>query len=263
MANFKLYCITNIQSEKLEELNINLAGVGMNSFNKNYITCETGKNINEKEKHYSELTFHFWFWKNKINEFSDDTWIGFCQKRRFWLKSKNQKRDNPLKDIILNDVPSEWTGYESVICEPIQLGTKFMKLLKRGWKNLLKNPSILFKLNRSTIKLHFDMHHGYGLLDKAIDVMNSKDREEFRGYVNTKTIINPHIMFISKKKIMDQWFNDVFAWLFECEKIFGFDELKGYDKTRLYAYLAERYLSFWFKKHTKAIEWPWTFQDID
>ena len=62
---------------------------------------------------------------------------------------------------------------------------------------------------------------------------------------------------------MDQWFNDVFAWLFECEKIFGFDELKGYDQTRLYAYLAERYLSFWFKKHTKAIEWPWTFQDID
>ena len=65
MTNFELYCITNIQSEKLEELNINLAGVGMNSFNKNYITCETGVNINEKEKHYSELTFHFWFWKLK------------------------------------------------------------------------------------------------------------------------------------------------------------------------------------------------------
>ena len=51
MNNFKLYCITNIQSEKLEELNINLVGVGKNSFNKNYITCETGENINEKEIH--------------------------------------------------------------------------------------------------------------------------------------------------------------------------------------------------------------------
>ena len=82
MTNFKLYCITNIQSEKLEGLNINLAGVGKNSFNKNYITCETGENINEKEKHYSELTFHFWFWKNKINELSDDTWIGFLSKKK-------------------------------------------------------------------------------------------------------------------------------------------------------------------------------------
>ena len=62
---------------------------------------------------------------------------------------------------------------------------------------------------------------------------------------------------------MDRWFNDVFKWLFECEKIFGFDELKGYDQTRLYAYLAERYLSFWFKKYTKTIEWPWLFRNID
>ena len=35
--------------------------------------------------------------------------------------------------------------------------------------------------------------------------------------------------------------------------------LKGYDQKRLYAYLAERYLSFWFKKHTKYIEWDWAF----
>ena len=38
-----------------------------------------------------------------------------------------------------------------------------------------------------------------------------------------------------------------FPWLEECEKIFGFDKLKGYDTTRLYAYLSERYLSFGLK----------------
>ena len=41
--------------------------------------------------------------------------------------------------------------------------------------------------------------------------------------------------------------------------IFGFDKLKGYDTLRLYAYLAERYLSFWFKKYTKFKTSPWTF----
>ena len=263
MAHPKIYCITNIQSEKLEKLSVNLVGVGKNSFNSNYIKCEGGENINFKEKNYSELTFHYWFWKNKFDSFSGEDWIGFCQRRRFWLKSKNEDINKPLEEIILNDIPDEWESYNAVICEPIHLGTKFMKIVKRGWKNVIRNPKILFNLKNSSIKLHFDMHHGFGILDKAIDVLKKEDREEFRKYVNTRSFYNPHIMFISKKDIMEKYFSDVFPWLFECEKIFGLDNLKGYDQTRLYAYLSERYLSFWFKKYSKYIEWPWVFRDIN
>ena len=68
-------------------------------------------------------------------------------------------------------------------------------------------------------------------------------------------------MFFQKKDY-DQWFNDLFIGYLNV-KIFGFDKKKGYDQTRLYAYLAERYLSFWFKKYTKTIEWPWIFKDIN
>jgi hypothetical protein len=79
---------------------------------------------------------------------------------------------------------------------------------------------------------------------------------EFRKFVNTSTSFNPHIMFIAKPTIAKKWFSKLFSWLFRCEKVFGFHNLSGYDTTRLYAYLAERYLSFWFKKYTKYIEWP-------
>ena len=137
-----------------------------------------------------------------------------------------------------------------------------MVMIKRGYKSLIKDPSIFFNKKKQTIKLHFDMHHGYGNLDKAIDVMNIKDREEFREYVNTKTEFSSNNMFISKKNVMDKWFKDVFEWLFNCEKIFGFENLTGYETTRIYAYLAERYLSFWFKKYSHSIEWPWTFVDL-
>ena len=68
---------------------------------------------------------------------------------------------------------------------------------------------------------------------------------------------NPHIMFITKPKIMDKWFKDLFGWLSKCEKIFGFSNLRGYDTKRMYAYLAERYLSFWFRKYSNYIEWPY------
>ena len=40
-------------------------------------------------------------------------------------------------------------------------------------------------------------------------------------------------------------------------------ELQGYETQRLYAYLAERYLSFWFNKHTKTLAWPWIFFDTN
>ena len=107
------------------------------------------------------------------------------------------------------------------------------------------------------------MHHGYGILDKAINVMNIKDREEFRNFVNNKLKFSPHIMFISKKKTMNKWFISLFDWLSECEKIFGFKNLNGYDQGRLYAYLSERYLPFWFEKYCKIKFGPWSFFDTE
>ncbi len=137
-----------------------------------------------------------------------------------------------------------------------------MKLIKRGLKNIIKDPSIFFNKKKQNIKLHFDMHHGYGILDRAIKYLGKKDRNDFQKFVNENYSFNPHIMFITKKKVMNNWFNSLFKWLFKCEKEFGFRKLKGYDQQRLYAYLAERYLSFWFKKNTKYLEWHWNFFEL-
>ena len=261
MSKISIYCVTNIELKYLEELNLNLAGVGNRSFKKKYITGLKGKNIQYKEKNYSELTFHYWFWKNKLKSLDKNLWVGFCQKRRFWLKS-DQKILNlkQLKKHILKKAPKKWSKYESVICKPIKIDNpKKMKLIKRGYKNILDNPSVIYDKKKHNIKLHFDMHHGYGILDKAINYLNKKEKNLFRKFVNNNNSFNPHIMFISKKKIIDKWFRSLFTWLFRCEKEFGLKKLKGYDQQRLYAYLAERYLSFWFKKNTKYLEWYWAF----
>ena len=261
--NLSIYCITDLESPFLESLNYNLVGVGKNQFTEKYINCANGENIQNKEEYYSELTFHYWFWKNRLNNCDDNSWIGFCQKRRFWLKDKNKNQINnfdQLKNNLLKKIPEDWSRHDSVICKPIFLGKpKLMKLIKRGWKNLIYDPSSIIKGN---IKLHFDMHHGYGTLEKAATLLKNEDRLDFLNYINSNNYLNPHIMFISKKKILEKWFSDSFEWLFKCEKIFGFDNLVGYDKKRLYAFLAERYASFWFKKYAKPIMWEWTFFDI-
>ena len=264
MDNLKIFCVTNLVSLKLEKLNLILAGVGKGQFSKKYITCKTGQNIEIKEKHYSELTFHYWFWKNKLQDFDDNTWIGFCQKRRFWLKNNNLNTCNldDLNNNILRKIPNEWEKFDAILCNPINVSpAKKIKMIKRGWRNLLKDPKIFFDNKKQTIKLQFDMHHGYGILDKAINVMNINDREEFRNFVNTRVKFSPHIMFISKKKITNRWFESLFEWLTNCEKIFGFENLHGYDQNRLYAYLSERYLPFWFEKYSKTTFCPWIFFD--
>jgi len=264
--NLQIFCITNKKLKFFDNINYSMVGVGKDKFPDNYIKCDTKENIFYKEEYYSELTFHYWFWKNKLSEYKKDCWIGFCQKRRFWMQKKisTDYSKYDLKSKLLYSVPDEWKAYNSVICEPIDLiNPKFMKMIKRGWKNLLKDPSIIFNKKKQTIKLHFDMFHGYGKIDQAIDVMNEKDKDEFRKFVHYSTAFNPHIMFISKPDILNKWFNDVFNWLERCEEVFGFKNLKGYDTQRLYAYLSERYLSFWFKKYSNSIEWPYTFIDTE
>ena len=267
MKNLETYCVTDKDLPHLKNLSCKLAGVGKSNFSKEYYLANTKDNIDYKEKYYSELTFHYWFWKNEMKNLDKNTWIGFCQKRRFWIKkniSKNDITTYNLKNYILSEPPEEWKTYNSVICNPIYVnGVNKVKLLKRGFKSLIHDPEIFFNKKKQTVKLHFDMHHGYGNLDKAINLLDDSDRYEFRNYVENQVCFNPNIMFIAKTDIANQWFEKLFPWLFRCEKIFGFENLKGYDSQRLYAYLAERYLSFWFKKYSRYIEWPYvTFWNI-
>ena len=57
----------------------------------------------------------------------------------------------------------------------------------------------------------------------------------------TKTSFNPHNMFICKKDVLKKYYEVIFPWLQKCEKIFGFNDLKGYGLTRIYGFLAERF----------------------
>ena len=235
-SKLTIFCVTNQKIKYLENLPIKLAGVGKYNFSKKYVNCLNGINIQHKEENYSELTFHYWFWKNKLKYFDNETWIGFSQKRRFWInKKRNIKSLKDLKKNILTKVPKSWKEYDSIICNPIVVqNPKKMKLIKRGWKNILEDPSIFYDKKKQNVELQFDMHHGYKVLHKAINCLKKTDRIKFNEYVKNSVKFNPNIMFISKKKVLNKWFKDLFEWLFKCEKIFGTKNLKGYDQKRLY-----------------------------
>ena len=122
MGKLKIFCVTDVSSKLLEKLNLNLVGVGKKNFSKKYISVKKGINIQKKEKYYSELTFHYWFWQNKLKNYDKKTWIGFSQKRRFWIKNKIKITSfEKLKNNLLTKVPPEWKNYDSVICKSISV----------------------------------------------------------------------------------------------------------------------------------------------
>ena len=107
------------------------------------------------------------------------------------------------------------------------------------------------------------MMHGHGNIDRAIRLLDSNDQTDFKNFINTKTSINPHNMFICKsKQKLKEYYEDLFPWLEKCEKLFGFENLKGFGKIRIYTFLAERFMPYWFKKYTKSLTLPIIFYDI-
>ena len=256
MNDFKMYCLClhNMHLSIVKKLNYIPVGLGNDHFSHEWIRDNTLDNISNKNKFYAEHTFHYWIWKNMLSKIEDGTWIGFCSYRDYWGNdNKYENRDfrssKNLKDLVLLEIPKEWENYDTILGKHIFLNKqlKFSKVAKHGVVSLLRNPRAIFKSGR-TIRFHFDMFHGNGNLDKAIDLLDEKDREDFRIFTRKNVSFNRGNMFICKsKKIIRQYYESIFPWLFRCEQIFGFN-LRGYGEKRMYGFLAERHMSYWFSK---------------
>ena len=123
MKKIKFYCVTDKLINFINKEEYSFGWVGKNEAPKSYIECNAKKNIFDKEQYYSELTFHYWYWKNLLDLEKEDQWIGFCQKRRYWINDLNDENItvNNINEHLLVNFKDEWTNYESLICEPIKI----------------------------------------------------------------------------------------------------------------------------------------------
>lgn len=265
MHNYKIFCLclNNDLLNLVKELNYEPVGLGTESFSSQWLRDNTKDNISFKNKFYGEYTFHYWLWKNELNNIPNDTWIGFCTYRRFWKSENNKDEKKIFSEKILQSIPSEWNEYDTILGDHIELKFKKMKILKYGKLALLNNPKAIFFRKYRNIRFHFDIFHGVGILEKAINLLDDEDREDFRFFVNNHCTFNKTNMFICKsKKIISKYYETVFKWLEKCEKIIGFN-LEGYNKVRMYGFLAERFMPYWFYKNSKVMEWPIIFDDLN
>jgi len=257
-------CLHNSLLHEVKQLDYIPVGLGKDNFSNDWLRDLTGENISLKNMYYGEHSFHYWFWKNSLENIEEGKWIGFCAYRRFWQKNKKKLDEvSNFKDNILNKIPNEWQDFDVILGDKMYLdNVKWTKVIKYGKTALLRNPGAVLKKGR-TIRFHFDMFHGNGVLDKALNLLNEEDKKDFKKYINENTSYNQGNMFVCKsKKIMRQYYETIFEWLERCEKVFGFD-LAGYGNIRLYAFLAERFMPYWFNKNAKVLEWPILFHDLN
>ena len=268
MPNIINYCITSQNYEFLNNLNINIIVAGsesksLNKFPHEWIKDNDGINISKKNENFGTLTSHYWIWKNKLPTLSKNDWVGINHYRRFWVK--NNKLENilisNLKENILREVPDK-PDYDVLLPKKIIIPRiKFSKFIKKGYKNYISNPLLLFKRDETSIKLHFDLFHGYNLLKDAADLLDKNEKYSFLEYINNNNSFHPLEMFVSKVELIDKLYNSTFNWINKCEKKFSNLELKGYGMIRLYDFLAERYFSYFFEKYAKIKIWPYKLLD--
>ncbi len=264
MENLDIYCLDIFDEDydKIKNLGYTPVGLGRDNFRAGWLKDNTGENISHKNDSYGEYSFHYWFWKNRIDQIKDNTWIGFCAYRRFWGQKANVFEINSKKDFLKN-IPVEWDQNSVILGNEIYMDRwTMMKIIKHGMRSFLINPKYFFKKHRN-LKLHFDSFHGFGNLKKAIDLLDSNERDDFRLFMENNNSYNRGNMFISKsKELIKEYYKSIFPWLLKCEKVFGFQN-QSYGGKRIYAFLAERYLSYWFKKYSKVTTWPIIFYNLN
>ena len=253
----KIYCLSiyNENFNIFKKLGFLPVGLGKKKFGNNWINDRKGKNIYKKNKNFGEYTFHYNYWKNHLKKEKNNEWIGFCTYRRFWIKNTNKiaKNISELNKIIIKSPLNNWKNYDVILTKPIKINKiKNIKLIKRNIFEVLKKPSVLIK--RNTLEDQFNIFHGSYFLKESIKILDKKDRIGFSKFLNNYKL-NAYNMFICKnKKILENYYKAIFPWLFKCEKKFINIKLKGYDKVRIYGFLAERFMPYWFKSRYKTYE---------
>ena len=123
MKNLTIFCLTlNPHHEKLiSQLSYIPVGLGENKFSENFLTDKSGKNISKKNSYYGEYTFHYWIWKNYIDQIKTE-WVGFCQYRKFFLKKspyQNVIEFDELNSLVIKNIENEDNKFNCI------LGKKF------------------------------------------------------------------------------------------------------------------------------------------
>lgn len=228
--NLKIFCMTVKNLNVLNKLPKYIVpfGLGDSEYPGTWLNEKTGNNIRNLNKFYGEVTGMYWIWKNYMDKVDQNDWIGFCQYRRLWLNELlNFKQKKDFKSL-----------YSGLL--------KVNNDIFSSCNSILLQPTII---TRQNLKEQFGTLYGKNIIDKCINFIKEKDRDDFNKFLsgNKISICN---MFITKPKIFTLYFQEMFEWIEQCYMFCSDNNLLNDKNLRLPVFMVERFTSFWFEKYT-------------
>jgi hypothetical protein len=219
------------------------------------------KNISEKFFSYADLVGHYYIWKNCLDKYQQDTWIGFSQYRRLWIKNKitNDLELKSLNRIILTDIDESWNKYDAIIPPAFFFRKKKKEIVKNILLFPIKRDVSLFKYKTTVLDQFAQSLGPFGkdLIFEIIKYLPPSESYDFLEFLKSRTHLSAHGMYISKVKIINRYSKLIFEWFLKCENIINKNNnLPLIKNSRIFQYINERFLDYWFSKYCKVLRWP-------
>ena len=159
MNNLKIFCLSLNPNhlDLIKKLNYIPVGLGEAHFGDDWIQDKKGNNIANKNKYYGEYTFHYWIWKNYLDQIDAD-WVGFCQYRKFFLqKNIDQKHISfdLLKQNVIKNIPPELNTYDCILGEKSFVDKYRFKFFKKNFIKIALSPSVIISKKKKKHKVSF------------------------------------------------------------------------------------------------------------
>lgn len=190
------------------------------------VTDNTGDNISEKNPFFCELTATYWILKNDKSDV-----VGLTHYRRFFFNKHTNNMDYILKK---KDIEEILRDYDIIV--PIKTYLVKYKNIREAYKTIHKISD--FELCREIIE------EKYPEYVRTFDIMS-----------NSRSFYACN-MFISSKKLFEQYYSWLFDILFELEKRVDISDYDDYNK-RIFGFLSERLFNVWLiHENLKVKEMP-------
>jgi len=218
------------------------------------------KNISVKFFSYADLVGHYYIWKNFLDKYNQDSWIGFSQYRRLWIKNKIVRNIelNLLDKIILTDLDESWNEYDAIIPPAFFFRKQKKEIIKNFLLFPIKRDISLLKYKTTVLEQFAQSLGPFGkdLIFEIIQYLPASESYDFLEFLKSRTHLSAHGMYISKVKIINQYSNLIFEWFLKCENIINKNNnLPLIKNSRIFQYINERFLDYWFSKYCKALRW--------
>ena len=208
--------------------------VGKNdNCNSSYLRDDVGVNISDKNLSYCELTGQYWAWKNLESEPNEIT--GLVHYRRFFTTAREEFLYTyfSIKPKILSYVKIE----ETLAKVDIILPTKIT-------------------IFRTVYQFYADLH-----VAEDLDITRRCIQKVFPEYLEAyDKVINGHAfvygnMFLSKKKVFDQYCEWLYSLMAEIEKNIDLNKYTSHYQARVFGFLSERLLQVWVEQNNLKVKY--------